>query len=161
MPSLYEISVPVLAKSLKALSKILEKGSAHTALPNEKLVTSRLIDDMEPLTFQIQKATDAARFVAERLGNIEPVEFEYTEKTYDELQERIKKTLEILEAVKESDFAGEETEISFKIKNHEFNYTGKTYLLEWILPNFYFHFVTAYAILRKEGVNIGKRDYLQ
>ncbi|RKF59446.1 putative family transcriptional regulator protein [Erysiphe neolycopersici] len=160
MPSLYQISVPVYIKSLKTLSNLLEKGSSHAAVSNEQLLNSRLIKDMRDFTFQIQQASNHAKSVAERLGKVAPIELKDNEKTIEELQQRIKRTIEILETVKESDFAGEEDEISFKIMNTDFKYTGKTYILEWATPNFYFHFVTAFALLRKEGVNIGKRDFL-
>ncbi|KAI6248144.1 hypothetical protein HI914_03750 [Erysiphe necator] len=160
MPSLYEISIPVFTKKLKSLSKIMEKGAAHEAVSNDQLVNTRLIADMENFTFQIQKVTDAARFVAERLGKITPIEYENNEKTYEELQERVKKTIEILESVKESDFGSEEDDLSFTVKGYFLKHTGKSFILEWITPNFYFHLVTAYALLRKEGVNIGKRDFL-
>ncbi|KAI6248473.1 hypothetical protein HI914_03747 [Erysiphe necator] len=160
MPSLYQISVPVYIKNLKSLSKILEKGSAHEAVSNDQLINTRLAADMENFTFQIQRVSDAAKFLAERVGKIAPVTLEDNEKTYEELQERIKKTIEILESVKESDFAGEEDEVSFSLKGHDFKFSSKNYVLEWATPNFYFHFVTAYALLRKEGVNIGKKDYL-
>ncbi|POS82497.1 hypothetical protein EPUL_006059 [Erysiphe pulchra] len=116
MPSLYQISVPVYIKSMKTLSVLLEKGSAHAAVSNEQLVNSRLIADMENFTFQIQRVSDFAKFVAQRLGKVEPVVLEDKEKTIEELQERLKRTIEILETVKESDFAGEEDEINFTIK---------------------------------------------
>lgn len=160
MPSLYEISVPVYIKSLKTLSKLLEKGSAHAAVSNEQLLDSRLVADMKNFTFQVQVASNFAKFVAEKLGKVAPVELQDTEKTIEELQGRIKRAIESLEAVKESDFAAEEDEISFSIKGHDLKFTAKAAVLDWATPNFYFHFVTAYDLLRKEGVDIGKRDFL-
>jgi hypothetical protein len=95
------------------------------------------------------------------VGKAEPVALEDTEKTFPELQARLAKTIEILEAVDQKTFdENEETEVVLKTRSGEQKFTGKSYILYFAIPNFYFHFVTAYDLLRKEGVDIGKRNYM-
>ncbi|KAF8859013.1 hypothetical protein BDZ45DRAFT_673578 [Acephala macrosclerotiorum] len=164
--SLYEITIPVFIKHLKTLSKLLQKGVAFTKedgakISEEKLVESRLIEDMGNLIYQIQRVSDTSKGLAQRIGGIEPVELKDEEKTFPDLFERIQKTIEALETVKKEDLdAAEEKEVVLTTRSGEIKFTGKNYAINFAIPNFYFHFVTAYALLRKEGVQVGKGDYL-
>ena len=112
---------------------------------------------MKPLTFQIQSASDTAKFMAVRVGGLENERWEDNETTFEQLHERIAKALDFLRKVQPENFAGKE-EIEVKVLNRQF--TGVTYLTTFAIPNFYFHLTTAYAILRLKGVELGKSDYL-
>ena len=116
---------------------------------------------MNPLPFQIQSATDSARGVAVRLGGHPPAPMADTESTFPELQERISKSLEVLANVKREAFEGKEEQmIDVRTAGGQFEMKGLEYLQEFALPNFFFHVVTAYDILRTQGVPVGKQDYL-
>ncbi|KAL2064658.1 hypothetical protein VTL71DRAFT_3796 [Oculimacula yallundae] len=164
--TLYSITIPVFLKHLDTLQKLLIKGIKHAEdagndLTKEKLVGSKLIADMGDLVYQIQRVSDTAKGFAVRIAKIENVALEDNEKTLAELQERIAKTIKILESVKEEDVNDkEDAEVILKLKTAELKFTGKSYTTDFAVPNFYFHFVTAYALLRKEGVDVGKADYL-
>ncbi|KUJ07144.1 uncharacterized protein LY89DRAFT_691946 [Mollisia scopiformis] len=164
--TLYEITVPVFIKNLKTLSKCLEKGVAFTKDDGAKiseagLAESRLIEDMGNLVYQIQRVSDTAKGLAQRIGGVEPVVLEDNEKTFPDLFTRIQKTIEVLEGVKPEHInAQEEAEVVMKTRSGETKWKGKDYALTFAIPNFFFHVVTAYALLRKEGVPVGKADYL-
>jgi len=159
--TLYEISIPVFIKSLKTLSKLLETANKHVGGQTEGLIKTRLIGDMAPLPFQIQRVSDTAKGVAVRVAKIASVAMEDNETTFPELQERIAKTIKLLETVKPEDINDkEDAEITLQTTVGEKTYTGKSYVLEYALQNFYFHVCTTYALLRKEGVPIGKEDFL-
>ena len=116
---------------------------------------------MRPLTFQIQTASDTAKGCAARLAGIEAPAMADTETTFPELQQRIAKTIAFLDSVKPAQLAGaEDREIVLKFPNGEMKFSGKDYVTGFALPNFYFHVTTAYAILRHNGIEIGKRDFL-
>ena len=155
--TLYDVTIPVFIANLKNLSKFLEKGRLH-ASPNESsLIEAKLIADMAGLPYQIQRVSDTAKGVAVRSGGVDPVALADTETTFPQLQERIQKTIEILESVKEEDMNASETkEVEFGQRKA----SGKDYILKFAIPNFFFHVCIAYAILRKEGVDVGKKDYL-
>ncbi|TGO47782.1 hypothetical protein BOTNAR_0506g00020 [Botryotinia narcissicola] len=158
--SLYDISVVPFIKSLKTLSKILAKGQAHFE-DESKIINARLIDDMGDLIFQVQRASDAAKGLAFRVGGAENVALEDNEKDFAGLYTRINRTVEILEALPSTCTDGkEETEVVLKLPKGDLKFTAKDYVLNFAIPNFYFHVVTAYDILRKEGVPVGKFDYL-
>lgn len=160
MPSLYATTIPGFLHSLSALSKILEKGRAFAdeqGIAHEELVGARLAADMLPLAGQVQRASDTARFVAVRVGGIEPKPMADEEKTFADLQQRITATQDYLKAVPADSFDGKE-EIEVKAAGQVFN--GLTYVTFFAVPNFYFHVTTAYDILRHKGVAVGKRDYL-
>ncbi|KAH8597603.1 hypothetical protein B0O99DRAFT_617808 [Bisporella sp. PMI_857] len=165
MPSLYEISIPVFVANLKILSSLLTKGIDHVGEEKaSELLNSRLIADMQPLTYQIQRVSDTSKGLATRLsgGKVENVIWADDENSFPALQARIQKTIAFLEAVPQSAFDGQEdAEIVFKTRSGETKFTGSSYVLKFAIPNFFFHFVTAFALLRKEGVPIGKNDYLQ
>jgi hypothetical protein len=156
---MYRASIPVFIRALNNLSAILKKGEAHEG--NASFLDARLALDMLTLTGQIQRASDAAKGAVARLGGIDNPSFPDTEKTFAELQARIKKTIDFLHGVKPEQIDGsEQKKIDLKAGQRELKFTGEDYLLGFALPNFFFHVTTAYAILRHKGVQIGKMDYL-
>ncbi|KAF7959692.1 hypothetical protein EAE96_001305 [Botrytis aclada] len=158
--SLYDISVAPFIKSLKTLSKLLEKGQAHFE-DESKIINAKLIDDMGDLIYQIQRVSDSAKGLAVRIGGAEDIALEDNEKDFAALYTRINRTVKILEALPSTCTDGkEETEVVLKLPNGDLKFTAKDYVLNFAIPNFYFHVVTAYNILRKEGVPVGKFDYL-
>ena len=162
--SMYEASVPMFLHSLKALRAILEKSAAHAEqkkFDTLVLANSRLFPDMLPLINQIQIASDAAKGAAARLAAVEPPKFEDNEKSFPELLARIDKTIEFLTSVKPDQFAGaEERIVTIKTRQTTLSLPGLMYLRHWAIPNFYFHVTTAYNLLRHNGVEIGKVDFL-
>jgi len=156
---MYQVSIPVLIRGLNNLSAVLQKGAAHVG--SEAFVEAKLASDMMTLAGQVQRASDSAKACAARLGGIDNPSFPDTEKTFADLQERIKKTVDFLKGVKREQIDGsEEKKIEFKAGPRELKFTGTQYLLGFALPNFYFHVTTAYDILRHKGVAVGKMDYL-
>ncbi|CAG4883090.1 conserved protein of unknown function [Georgfuchsia toluolica] len=162
--SMYEASVPRLINLLRNLDAILAKAKAHAAakkIDQNALLSARLFPDMFPLVKQVQIATDHAKGAVARLAGIDVPKYEDAEQSFDELQARISRTIVFVESIGARQIDGsEEREIQFTIGGHDLKFTGMTYLLGFALPNFYFHLVTAYNILRHNGVEIGKRDYI-
>lgn len=162
--SLYDITIPVFIRGLTNLSVILSKGSTFADtqnLPAAHLLEARLIEDMAALPFQIQRASDTAKGSASRVAGVEPVAMPDDETTFEELQARIQKTIDFLKTVPEDSMDGkEEKEIVLKMKAVEGKFTATRYLLDFALPNFYFHITTAYNILRNNGVPVGKMDFI-
>jgi hypothetical protein len=162
--SLYDVSVPVFLRSLHNLSEILEKGRRHadeSGVPHATLLDARLIEDMSALPAQIQRASDAAKFVAVRVGGIENVVMDDKEASFDDLQARIAATIAILESVPADAMDGrEEDEVTIQTRNGSMQFTARDYVLHFALPNFFFHVTTAYDLLRHKGVPIGKLDFL-
>jgi hypothetical protein len=162
--SMYQASVPALVRALGALSAILDKGVADAEarkIDPDVLVRARLAPDMHPLSRQIQIVSDTAKGGAARLAGIDPPSFPDTETTFPELKERIAKTLAFIQGIPADKFEGaEDRAITLKFPNGEMNFTGVEYLQGFVLPNLYFHVTTAYAILRHNGVPVGKRDFL-
>ena len=162
--SMYQASVPCFVRTLGNLSAILDKAQAHVdakKLDATALTGYRLFPDMLPMTRQVQIACDAAKGLVARLSGLENPVHEDTEKTLVELQARIAKTLAFVQSVTPAQLDGtEEKDIVVKRGDVETHYQGMQYLLGNALPNFYFHVTTAYNILRHNGVEIGKRDYL-
>ncbi|KAH8815475.1 hypothetical protein F5884DRAFT_180199 [Xylogone sp. PMI_703] len=160
--SLYEITVAAFIEKLKILKSLLEKGQAYQDKDDSTLLSSRLVADMADLPYQIQRISDTAKGLAVRVGRIENETFEDNEKTFDELYARIDKTIKFLEKVDEKSFNEyEDKELIMKGRNGDRVFpSGKNYALKFAIPNFYFHLCMTYAILRKEGVPIGKMDYL-
>src|SRR5258706_1453976 len=161
--SIYDASIPPMIRSLENLSKILDKAVAQaksqdTALSS--LLEARLAPDMHPLTRQIQIASDAAKNVA-RLAGTEPPSFPDTETSFPELQERIARTITYLKSIPKEKLAGSETrKIELKLPSRTLEFPGDIYLTSFVLPNFFFHVTTAYALLRHKGIQIGKMDFL-
>lgn len=162
--SIYAASVPVFTHMLVNLRAVLEKAQANATerkISLDFLVNDRLAPDMLPLKFQIQSATDHAKFVAARLSGRTPPAWADDELSFDDLKARVSKALEYLKTTDEASFAGADTrEVSLRRGGKDVTMPGSAYFLEFALPNFYFHYTTAYAILRKNGMPIGKRDYL-
>jgi len=161
--SMYQASVPVLINVLNNLKGILGKGAAYAEvkkLDAGVLPNLRLFPDMLPLAKQVQIASDSAKGIA-RLAGQQPPAFEDNEKTLPELIARVQKTIDYLKTLNAAQIDGsEDKEIVLKIGSIEVKFTGQNYLLGFALPNFYFHVTTAYALLRHNGVEIGKQDYL-
>ena len=162
--SMYQASVPRFANILTNLSAILDKAQAHVdakKIDPTTLTTYRLFPDMLPMTRQVQIACDAAKGAVARLAGVEIPKHEDTEQTFAELKARIAKTIAFVQSVKPAQFEGtEDKEIVLKLGANEVKFNGMQFLLGHALPNFYFHVTTAYNILRHNGVEIGKRDYI-
>lgn len=161
--TMYQASIPVFIRMLGHLSSILDKAVTHAEakkIDQTVFVNARLAPDMYPLSRQIQIATDMAKGCAARLAGLEVPGYEDNETTFAELQARIAKTIDFLQSVSAEQIDGsEEKSISLRTPSRELNFSGLPYLLNFVLPNFYFHMTTAYAILRHNGVDIGKKDY--
>jgi hypothetical protein len=158
---IYEITIPPFINGLKTLSALLEKGQSHASANEASLLEARLIDDMAALPYQIQRISDTAKGCAVRVGKAEPVPMEDNETTFPELHARIAKTIEVLEKVDPKVMDSmEDGEVVMKFSAGDKKFIGKEYVLKYAIPNFYFHLCMAYAILRKEGVPVGKRDYI-
>jgi hypothetical protein len=162
--SIYDASVPVMSRALSNLSKIIDKAVAQAKAedkPLAELIEAKLAADMRPFAFQIQSASDAAKGCAARLTGTTAPAMADTETTFPELQQRLAKTIDYLASVTPEQFAGaEDREVVLKFPNGEFRFTGKDFLANFALPNFFFHVTTAYAILRHKGIAIGKMDFL-
>jgi uncharacterized protein len=162
--SLYDFSIPVLSRGLTNLSAILDKAAAYAAAKKfdpAVLAQARLFPDMHPLSRQVQIACDTAKGAAARLAGIEIPKHEDNEMTLADLKLRVAKTLDFVKSVSAAQLAGAENRtIEIKTPNRTFNFTGVVYLNEFVLPNFYFHESMTYALLRKNGVEIGKADFL-
>lgn len=149
--SLYEISIPVFIRSLTNLAGVLKKGEAYAdekGMPHSKLLDARLVDDMAALPFQIQRCSDTCKGAAVRIAGIENVAMTDNETTFEELQARIHRTIELLKSVNPASMDGkEESPVILKLGSGEIKFTAKTYLLDYALPNFFFHVSMAYGIL--------------
>lgn len=161
--TMYKASVPVFVRALGVLSSLLKKGedfAREQGLAADALVQERLAPDMFPLAGQVQRASDSAKLAVERLTGVAAPKFEDNETTFAQLYERIEKTLAYLNSVPAEAFADAATR-EVKLSFGDFPpFTGESYLLTFAVPNFFFHIVTAYDILRHKGVPVGKRDYL-
>ena len=162
--SLYDVSIPVFTLSLNNLSAILDKAESHaeTKKVDPKVIPqARLIVDMLPLSAQVQIACDTAKGAAARLAGVEVPKHEDTEATLEELRARVTKTLDFLKTIKPEQLQGAETrEIVLQFPQKTLKFNGLNYLTNFALPNFFFHVTMAYALLRKNGVDLGKRDFL-
>lgn len=161
---MHAVSAPVFVRMLNNLSSILSKAEQQAKAKGYDpavLLNARLAPDMFTLTRQVQIATDHAKGCVARLAGHQVEAIEDTETSFAELQARIKKVLAIVEGYKPEQLDGSEgREITIKIPNAELKFTGLDYVTTWAMPNFYFHVTTAYAILRHNGVELGKRDFL-
>lgn len=162
--SMYQASVPVFIRMLDNLAAILEKAAAHAEarkIDPAVLVSGRLYPDMFPLSKQVQIATDAAKGGAARLAQLEPPAFEDNEATFADLVARTRKTVDYLRTLSPAQIDGsEERTVTWKTRTATKSMQGMPYLLNHVLPNLYFHITTTYAILRHNGVEIGKGDFL-
>ena len=162
--SMYTASVPVFVQYLTALSTVLKKAADHCAakkIEPSVLVGARLYPDMFALARQVQIATDHAKGAAARLSGSEVPSFADTEATFEELEARIAKTLDYIKSFKPEQIDGsDDKDIVLKIGGKDYPFKGADYLTHFALPNFFFHLTTAYAILRHNGVEVGKRDFI-
>ena len=161
---MYAASVPTFLHMLKNLTAILEKAEAFAKerdIEPEVLVNWRLAPDMLPLANQIQIAADFAKGTTARLAGAQAPSYPDEETTLAELKARIAKTVKFVEGFKPKDIDGSETrDITLTVGGQEMRFKGEPYLVHFALPNFYFHVTTAYDILRRCGVDIGKRDFI-
>ena len=162
--SMYQASAPRFAHTLRNLAAILDKAQAYVdarKIDAAALTAFRLYPDMFPLTRQVQIACDTAKGAVARLAGLEVPRHEDTEQTIAELKARIAKTLDFIESVKPQSIDGsDEREVLIKQRGQDVKYSGLQYLLAVAQPNFYFHVVTAYNILRHNGIELGKMDFL-
>jgi hypothetical protein len=162
--SMYDVSVPVLIRGLTNLSAFLDKGAALAAskkFDSAVLAQARLFPDMYPLVRQVQIACDTAKGAAGRLAGIEVPKHEDTEVTFADMKARIAKTLDFVRSVSAAQLKDAESRaIEIKFPNGSWKFTGIAYLNDFVLPNFYFHVSMAYALLRKNGIEVGKSDFL-
>jgi uncharacterized protein len=162
--SMYQASIPVFQKYLGNLKVILKKAEDHCEakkIDPAVLLSSRLYPDMFTLLRQVQITTDTVKGATCRLAGKDVPAFEDKETTFADLYARIDKTLEIVNAAQASEIDGsEEREIVIKPGGREVRFRGQDYLVNWVMANFYFHITTAYAIMRHNGVEVGKMDYL-
>lgn len=162
--SMYQASVPVFAARLEALAKVLRKAEANITdrkIDPAVILSARLAPDMLPLLRQVQIATDHAKGAASRLAGREIVRFEDDEDSFSALQDRLGRTLSLLASFKPDEIDGSELRrIELKLGGREIHFDGQHYLLHFAMPNFYFHMTTAYAVLRHNGVPLGKLDFM-
>ncbi len=162
--SFYDVTVPLFVHELGALSSILKKGAGHAEarkIDPVVFLQGRLAPDMFPLVRQVQIATDQAKGGAARLAGLEPPRFEDTEASFPELEDRIARTISFLSGLERRAFA-EALSRTIRLPQRErtVELPALAYLQGYVLPNFFFHTTTAYAILRHLGVEIGKMDFL-
>jgi len=162
--SIYQISVPVFVRALTNLKGILVKGAAHAQakkIDEAALLQARLFPDMFPFVSQVHVATDMARAGAARLSGAEPPKFEDKETTFAELIDRVERTIAYVQSVPAAQFEGAATRtITRPVRGQPHAFTGVNYLQQFILPNLYFHATAAYALLRHNGVELGKADFI-
>jgi hypothetical protein len=162
--SMYRASVPVFIRGLDVLVSLINKAEAHgkeKGLGETDITAARLFGDMLPFTGQIQRASDTSKLSVVRLSGVAAPSFDDTETTFAELRERLTKTLSYLKSIDKTTLEGSETrEVTLKQRGGELTLNGSDYLFLFALPNFYFHVVTAYDILRHLGVPVGKLDFL-
>ena len=164
MISMYQATVPVFIRMLNNLVAILEIAAVHAEarkIDPAVLINSRLYPDMFPLARQVRIAADAAAGGAARLAGMEPPKSENNDTTFPELIERLRQTIAYVNTFKPEQIDGSEKRtVTLKVRDSTLTLDGLTFLLNRVLPNFYFHITTAYAILRHNGVELGKKDYL-
>ena len=162
--TLYQASVPQFIRMLGNLRGILEKAAAHAAakkIEESVLLNARLFPDMFPLTRQVHIATDFARGTSARLSGVEPPAVEDKEQTFAELVARVDTAIAYVKSLPAAKFEGAETrQITRKVRGVDKSFAGTDYLFQYSLPNFYFHLATTYAILRHNGVEVGKGDFV-
>jgi len=162
--SMYQASVPVFLHGFENLSAILKKGEAYAAekkFEPSVLINAQLAPDMFPLSRQVQITTDIVKGGVARLAGVEVPSFPDTETTFAELQARITKVSDFLKTFMPAQIDGsEKKKIELKVGGNDLKFEGQPYLLNFVIPNFYFHLTTTYAILRHNGVAVGKMDFL-
>ncbi|CAN7301647.1 DUF1993 domain-containing protein [Brevundimonas sp. LjRoot202] len=159
---LYDLTVPVFTRALKALSGLLDKAVEHAGQAGaDALLSNRLAEDMHPLVKQVQIACDGPKLCVARLSGVEAPVNEDTETTIPELKARIAATLDWIGSVPREAIDGQENrDVVLKFPGGEWPFKGQAYVVGFALPNFFFHVTTAYDLLRQAGVPLGKRDFL-
>jgi hypothetical protein len=161
---MFKASAPIFVQFLTSLSAVLDKAAAHAEakkIEQSVLLNMRLYPDMHQLVRQVRAATDHAMSACGRLAGVELPAFANKEESIPELKERITKAIEFIKSIKPAQIDGsEEKEITIKFSSGERKFIGQSFLLNFCLPNFYFHTTTAYDILRHCGVEVGKRDFM-
>ena len=163
MPAMYDASVPTFTRALENLARILEKGAAHCAAKKVEpsvLVNARLYPDMFPLSRQVQIASDVAKLGTSRLAGVEGPKWEDDEATFEQLIERVRKTVDYLGTLRPEQFDDGARMVTFPTQKESYTWPAARYLYQRVIPNVFFHCTTAYAILRHNGVEIGKGDFL-
>ena len=162
--SMHAMSHGVFRKALTQLLHVMDKATANAkarSFDTSVLVNSRLAPDMLPFAKQIQLTSDFAKNSMARLAAVDPPKFEDSETTMDELVARVKKTIDYIDSVSPATLEGSETrDIKIVLRDRTVEFKGLPFLQSWAIPNFFFHYVTAYNLLRHNGVDIGKRDFL-
>jgi hypothetical protein len=163
---MYKISVPMFINNFNILSEILlkaEKDAEKRKIDESVFINARLAPDMMPLTKQIQIGTDMVRLGIARLAGVKAPAFKDNETTFSDLRKRIQKTITFLNKIKEKQMDDSDLKkIEFSIRKRVFKFrNGHAYLTDWIIPHFFFHMTTTYAILRSNGVKLGKRDFVK
>lgn len=164
MTSLYDLTVPAFRRGFASLSAILTAGEKYArdhGVTEADMLDTRLVADMAPLTAQVQRASDTAKGAMVRIGGIPNFAMADDEASFAALQQRIAATLAFLDTVPRAAIDGkEDAPVTLVTSGGSVDFTGQSYVLGFVLPNFYFHITTAYALLRMRGVPIGKMDYL-
>ena len=164
MISMYDVSVPVFSERLRALAIVLTKAEANATerkIDPQVFLTARLAPDMLTFTKQVQIATDHAKGASSRLAGREVPRYEDDEASFAELQARVAKTRDYLASFTREELEGsEERTVTLKVGGNDVQFQGSKYLLDVAMPNFYFHITTAYAIMRHNGVPLGKGNFL-
>jgi len=162
--AMYQIAVPPFVQTLTALAGVLAKAETHAAAKKfdpAVLLASRLAPDMFPLSRQVEIACDFAKSTVARLAGVEVPSFKNEEKSLADLRARMSKTLDYVRSFKPSEINGsEERDVTITLAGKPVTFKGQAYLIHFVLPNFYFHATVAYAILRHNGVELGKRDFM-
>jgi hypothetical protein len=162
--SMFSATVPVFRQQLLSLIAMLDKAEAHAGqrkIEPAALLTARLFPDMFTLTRQVQLTTDFAKGAAARLANVDVPAYPDTETTFAELKARVQRTVQFIETLSPEQFKGaEDRDITIRIAGKPVTFKGEPYLISFATPNFYFHLTTVYALLRHNGVELGKGDFI-
>ena len=164
MLTMYDATIPTLKRLLTNLSAILKKGEAHAdakKIDHSIFLNARLAPDMYAFTRQVQIATDMSKGAVARLAGVDIPKYEDDETTFADLQARITKTVAFIDGIKPAQLEGSENRDGvITVRDTNLAFKGQAYLLNWVNPNVYFHVATAYNILRHNGVELGKLDFL-
>lgn len=163
MPAMYDASVPVITRALTNFIHLLEKGAAHCEarkIEPSVLVNARLFPDMFPLSKQVQIAADVAKIGSSRLAQVEAPKYDDDETTFPQLIERLRKTIAYLGTLEPGQFDDGTRMVTFPTQGESKTWPGSRFLFQRVLPNVFFHCSTGYNILRHNGVEVGKKDFL-
>ncbi len=165
MLSMVDATISPLKSALNSLAHILKKGEEYAdakKIEHAVLLNARLFPDMYPIIRQVQIATDMSKGAAARLAGLAVPSYDDNETTFADLQARIVKTIAFIDSVKPEQLAGSATrDVTITVRKVDLHFTGQDYLLKWVMPNVYFHVTTTYNILRHNGCELGKSDFLR